>query len=207
MAAEQKVPRRRLSAEDRSLEIVEAARALALTDGLSAVTLRRVAGRLAVAPSLIAHYEPSMDDLVARTFAAVANDELAEVEALIRTKESPTARLRALIGSVCEETRDHVAALWADAWSIGRSNALLAASARRSMDSWQSCATGIVRDGVEAGEFNTEDPDEVGFLLFSLVDSASAYGLVDYRPREEWHRLLRRSMARAVGVPIEALEP
>ena len=55
----------RKSPAERSAEIAEAARLLALEQGLTAVTLRAIAARAGVAPALVAHYQPSMDALVA----------------------------------------------------------------------------------------------------------------------------------------------
>jgi AcrR family transcriptional regulator len=57
----------RRSAAERVAQIADAARAIAIESGLSAVTLRAVASEVGVAPALVAHYAPSMDDLVADT--------------------------------------------------------------------------------------------------------------------------------------------
>jgi AcrR family transcriptional regulator len=55
-------PRTRKSPQQRSAEIHEAAIMLAQEAGLSALTLRAVAARAAVAPGLVAHYASNMDD-------------------------------------------------------------------------------------------------------------------------------------------------
>jgi AcrR family transcriptional regulator len=71
--AERKAP------EERRAEIDAASRGLALSEGLSAVTLRGVAARAGVTPALVAHYRPNMDELVAETFRAIVAAELREV--------------------------------------------------------------------------------------------------------------------------------
>ncbi|WP_308797344.1 TetR family transcriptional regulator C-terminal domain-containing protein [Agromyces silvae] len=83
----------RKAPEERRAEITEAARALALADGLTAVTLRGVAARAGVTPALVAHYRPSMDELVAETFRTIVAAELREIaEAPTRTAlGDPTA--------------------------------------------------------------------------------------------------------------------
>jgi AcrR family transcriptional regulator len=197
--------RTRRSPAERALEIARAAQELALDDGLSALTLRGIATRVGVASSLVAHYEPSTDALVARTFRILAERECTEVAAIVEAVDGPTARLRALVDSVSDPARDDVAALWSDAWSIGRRNEALAAAARECMASWQALAADIVADGVRAGEFAAESPEQVALLLFALVDATNAYGLVDYRTGAERDQLIRRAVARAVTVPPDRL--
>ncbi|WP_449341177.1 TetR family transcriptional regulator, partial [Streptomyces canarius] len=60
----------------RRAEIVAAAAAVALTEGLECVTLRRIAEELDVRPGLISHYFPSVEDLVAEAFADAATAEI-----------------------------------------------------------------------------------------------------------------------------------
>ncbi|MGW3321221.1 TetR family transcriptional regulator C-terminal domain-containing protein [Streptomyces virginiae] len=66
----------RKSPEARRAEIVEAAAAVALAEGLECLTLRRIADELDVRPGLISHYFPSVEDLVAEAFGTAAGAEL-----------------------------------------------------------------------------------------------------------------------------------
>ena len=75
--------RTRKSPTERSAEIIDAATELARDQGLSALTLRAVAERAGVASGLIAHYHPSMEDLVARVYSDLVSAEIREVEDLI----------------------------------------------------------------------------------------------------------------------------
>ena len=198
-------PRRRLSPAEREAQIAAAAETVARADGLAAVTLRGVAAAVGVAPSLVAHYRPAMEDLVGETFRTVAGDEVAEVRALVDAEPDPVARLRTLLACIADPHRDDVATLWADAWSIGRTNPVLAQAAREVMDDWQALATGVVRDGVRTGSMHTDDPDEVGRLLFALVDATNGYALVDYLDRPTREGLVRTTIAHAVGLEPSAL--
>ena len=85
MSAKSTSARGRKSPAERRAEITATAREIALADGLDALTLRAVAGRMGVASGLVAHYEPSMDELVAATFGDLVSQELADVVALIGT--------------------------------------------------------------------------------------------------------------------------
>lgn len=200
-------PRRRLSPAEREAQIAAAAVTVARADGLAAVTLRGVAAAVGVAPSLVAHYRPAMEDLVGETFRTVAGHEVAEVRALVAAEPDPVARLRTLLACIADPRRDDVATLWADAWSIGRTNPGLAAAAREVMDDWQALATEVVRRGVIDGAMHTDDPDEVSRLLFALVDATNGYALVDYLDRPTRERLVRTTIAHAVGLDDDALAP
>ncbi|WP_144711743.1 TetR family transcriptional regulator [Curtobacterium pusillum] len=197
--------RRRLSPAEREAQITAAAIAVARADGLAGVTLRGVAASIGVAPSLVAHYRPAMEDLVGETFRAIAATEVAEVAAIVADERDPVARLGTLLSCIADPDRDDVAALWADAWSIGRTNSVLAAAARGVMDDWQRLATGIVVEGVRSGAMRTDDPDAFGRLLFALVDATNGYALVDYLDRSTREALVRTTIARAVGLDPSAL--
>lgn len=197
--------RRRLSPAERAAQITEAAVRVARTDGLTAVTLRRVAAAVGVAPSLVAHYRPSMDELVGDTFRSIASTEVAEVARLVADEGDPVAQLAVLVAAVTDAARDDVAVLWADAWSLGRTNEVLAAAARDVMDSWQRLATDVVTAGVRAGVVRAEDPAAIGRLLFALVDATNGYALVDYLDRATRDDLVRSTIARAVGLDAASL--
>lgn len=66
----------RKSPEARRAEIVDTAAAVALSEGLECLTLRRIADELDVRPGLISHYFPSVEDLVAEAFGTAAGAEL-----------------------------------------------------------------------------------------------------------------------------------
>ncbi|WP_439689643.1 TetR/AcrR family transcriptional regulator [Curtobacterium sp. SP.BCp] len=198
-------PRRRLSPAERESQITETAAAVARTDGLTAVTLRGVAAAVGVAPSLVAHYRPVMEDLVGETFRSIASAEVAEVAGLVAREADPVARLAVLVTAVTDPARDDVAVLWADAWSLGRTNAVLAAAARDVMDDWQRLATAVVEAGVGAGVLHAEDPAAVGRLLFALVDATNGYALVDHLDRSTRDDLVRSTIARAVGLDAATL--
>jgi AcrR family transcriptional regulator len=171
-----------------------------LEEGLGAVTLRGVAARIGVASGLVAHYEPSMEDLVARTFDRVALDEFGEVVADVTSRPSPTEQLAALLTTLLDDARDDVSSVWADAWSLGRRMPLLAAAARSRMDAWHSFGTALVRAGVDGGQFLTEEPEAVALELFALVDSTTAYALVGYSTPAKRANLVRNSLETSLGL-------
>jgi len=163
---------------ERRAELSAAARDLALTDGLTAVTMRGVAGRAGVAPALVAHYHPVMDELVASAFTAVVAAELEEVRALLDREDDPTARLAALLRTLLDGTRDDVTLVWVEAWALGRRNEALAAAVRDQMDAWQALLLDVVERGVAAGVFHADDPAQAAWQLLGMIDGLNAQALV-----------------------------
>lgn len=168
----------RRPAAERRAELSAAARDLALADGLSAVTLRAIAGRAEVAPALVAHYHPVMDELVASAFTAVVAAELEEVRILLASADGPTARLAALLGTLLDGTRDDVTLVWVEAWALGRRNEALAAAVRDQMDAWQALILSVVEEGVAAGAFHADDAAQAAWQLLGMIDGLNAQALV-----------------------------
>jgi len=170
-----RAPRR--TPQQRRTQIAEAARALALEEGLAAVTLRGVAARAGVTPALVAHYMPSMDDLVAATFAAVVAAELDELRELAAS--APVIdRLAAVLRTVLDGTRDDVTLVWIEAYALGRRNAALAQAVREAMDSWQGMLRDLLADGVASGAFRLADPADAAWQLLGMIDGLNAQALV-----------------------------
>lgn len=161
--------------------IAKAARDLAIEQGLAAVTLRAVAARAGVAPPLVAHYEPSMESLIARTFSTIVAAEIVELEGWIATLPTASAQLTALCGSLLDGSRNDVSIVWVEAWAIGRRNEALARAVREQMDAWQSVFQTIIEAGAARGEFDTEDAAAVAWQVLGMIDGLNAQALVRWR--------------------------
>jgi AcrR family transcriptional regulator len=168
----------RKSPEERSAEIATAARALALESGIAAVTLRGVAARVGVVPALVAHYQPSMDSLVASTFDSIVTAELEEIRELLIAASDPRAQISTLIGTLLDHDREDVTVVWVEAWGIGRRNELLAVSMRNAMDAWHVVVRGVIEGGVASGDFVTDDVDGIAWQLLGMIDGLNAQALV-----------------------------
>jgi len=168
----------RKSPAERSALIGDAARLLALEQGLAAVTLRAIAARAGVTPALVAHYRPSMDALVAETFATIVAAEIDEVADLLAALPGPRERLGALLDTLLDGTRDDVTIVWVEAWALGRRNDVLAASVREQMDAWQAVVQGVIEDGASAAAFQVEDAAAAAWQLLGMIDGLNAQALV-----------------------------
>lgn len=182
-------------------EIAEAAREIALEQGLSAITLRNVAARVGVASGLVAHYHPQVDTLVADTFTTIVAAETEEVAGMLSRLSDPLGRLGTLLDTLMDGSRLEVTAVWVEAWTLGRRNEALAACVREQMDAWQAVLQGVVEAGIAAGEFETSDAASVAWQILGMIDGLNAQALV------RWHGVSDRGthLARAVEGMVGAV--
>lgn len=193
----------RKSPSERSADIYAAAVAVALREGLSALTQRAVASEAAIAPALVTHYCPSMEQLIARTFSEIVSEEIREVMALAAQEDSATDSLRSIITTVLDGSREDVTVVWVDAWSLGRRLPILATSIREQMNSWHDALTAVIRTGIKSGEFTSPeiDVDSIARQIFGMVDGLNAHALVNYTEDGQRLHLISRALELELGLP------
>lgn len=199
--------------EARRAAIAAAAKALALDAGLMAVTQRGVAAASEVAPALVAHYASGMHGLVADTFGAIVMDELREVEALVASVPDARGRLRALLATLLDGSRDDVTLVWVQAWAMGARNEVLAGRVREAMDAWQALIGDVIERGVEVGDWPGVDAREAAWVVLGMIDGLTAQSLVRWRGRggardgtaDERVALVARAVEGVLGVERGAL--
>jgi AcrR family transcriptional regulator len=165
-----------------------------------------VAAQAGVTPALVAHYEPSMESLVANTFAAIVSAEITELEAMIAVLPTPTRQLTALCGSLLDGSRNEVGVVWVEAWALGRRNETLAVAVREQMDAWQSVFRTIIEAGVAHGEFDSEDPAAVAWQLLGMIDGVNAQALVRWGEGEARGSLVSRAIEGVLGLKRGTLD-
>lgn len=171
-------PRTRLSPEARAEQIMQAAIAVAREDGLGSLSLRAVAARAGVAAGLITHYEPSVDDLVARVFVAITTEELRELIERTEAITDPSEALRTLIHALLTEARDDVTLAWVESYALGRRNEALATAVTSQMQGWMHYVAGLVRAGISTGAFTVADAEDAAWQLIGMIDGLNAQALL-----------------------------
>ncbi|WP_318152948.1 TetR family transcriptional regulator [Microbacterium helvum] len=158
--------------EERREEILSAAAAIALAEGLERVTLRAVADRLGVRPGLITHYFPAAEDLVAAAFARAAAGERAQ---LFPVEGDPLSRLRRFVEVIGgDESRD-LSRLWLNARHLSRFSPVLDAAVIEQEERNDAGIGALIEDGVAAGVFTVDDAIRAGVRILMAVDGQSAY--------------------------------
>jgi AcrR family transcriptional regulator len=180
---------------------------VALRDGLSALTQRAVAAEAGIAPALVTHYWPSMEQLIATTFGEIVAEEILDVMSLASQEQSVTNSLRAIISAVLDGSRDDVTVVWVDAWSLGRRMPILAAMIREQMNAWHKSLTEVIDEGITSGEFTSPEIDvySIARQIFGMVDGLNAHALVDFSEDGQRLHLISRALELELGLPAGKL--
>ncbi len=168
----------RKAPSERGAEIVAAAVAIAREQGLSAITLRAVAGRADVASGLITHYEPSIELLIARAFREIVTVELRELVELVSRYRNAAEQMRALILATLGGGDEDITVVWVEAYALGRRNEALAHEVRSQMRAWTGFVARIIRNGQSEGSFNVSNPIDSAWQILGMLDGLNAQALV-----------------------------
>src|SRR5689334_16309404 len=127
--------KRKLPAERRG-ELLARAVEISKAEGLSAVTLRRVAADLKVTPGLVSHYFSSAEQLITAAFRTAAQADLDAGRRRVDAAATALDKIDALTDYLLDDASEDASALWLEAWSLGRRNQPLAAEANALTDEW-----------------------------------------------------------------------
>ncbi|GHB96283.1 TetR/AcrR family transcriptional regulator [Streptomyces rochei] len=166
------VPNKRIrkSPAARRAEIVAAASAVALSEGLECITLRRIAEELAVRPGLISHYFPAVEDLVAEAYGDAVGAELDALLPADRAGASPTRHLARFFARATGPAFDDISRLWLNARHLSRYRPALRERVAVQEAAWRDRLESLIRDGVEQEEFRTDDPMVAAIQILVVLD-------------------------------------
>ena len=191
--------KRKMPAE-RHGELLAKAVEIAHAEGLSAVTLRRVAADMGVTPGLVSHYFSAAEQLIAAAFRAAALADLDEARSRVEAASTPGDKMAALLDYVLDEDGDDGSALWLETWTLRRRNAALAAEAEELTDQWLACIAAILASGADTGEFTVPDVEVAARRLLIMIDGLGAQKVVRAVPAAEAKHIARVYVASELGV-------
>ncbi|ROQ39690.1 TetR family transcriptional regulator [Frondihabitans sp. PhB188] len=187
--------------------IDDAARDIALSTGLSTITLRRLCAVTGLTPGVVAAEEPSMHALVARTFSDVARADFVGITTAMAAEATPLSALRVLVSAVLVTDDSLDKTIWADAWSVGRHSEFVATALRERLHEWQDTLVALLIAGTASGDFSVTNPGLAARQFFALIDSTTVYGLVGYLDEHERVELFTRSLEVSIGLAAGTLAP
>jgi len=165
--------------EARRAEIVAAAAAIALAEGLECVTLRRVAEELAVRPGLISHYFAVAEDLVAEAFGTAATAELDELIPAERPPGRALEYLARFLSLTAGERYDGMSRLWLNARHLSRYRPILRDRVGDQEARWRDRLAGLIAEGAAAGTFRAGDPPAAAVEILVVLDGLGAHANTD----------------------------
>lgn len=159
----------------RRQEILDAAARIALQEGLSGITVRRVAREAGIKSGLVTHYFPVVDGLISEAFVQLAGAEREAVEARAEEGGTSVERMRRTIDAYSVAERDPLGLLWLDAWRQAADRPLLREAVVAQMELDLAGMERIVSAGVASGEFRIDDSTTaVAMRILALLDGQTA---------------------------------
>lgn len=192
----------------RRAEIVEGAIALADELGLDRLTGRDIAERVGVAPGLVHHYFPHLDDLIAEAFRQVVTTDIDQLADGL-TDLAPTAALTEFLRRSLARERDAVLALWMSAWVATARRPKLAREVDRQMRAGVDLLAGLLENGREAGEFMTTDSEQSAWRILVTLDGIAVQRSIRPATRQtgDLDVVVTQVAERELGLPAGTLAP
>ncbi len=188
----------RLSREQRAAEIVRAAKQIARDEGLGALAVRPIAALAQVTPGLVTHYF-SLDELIARAYTALAEEEYDEITKAFENLPGPVEKLDAVLESSLSAEHAAVTFVWVESWAVARRNPQLKSALREQAAAWHRLVRDIIEEGTRRLEFHVESADETAWQLLALIDGTSAHAAMREVDDPLTASTLRRSAAAILG--------
>jgi AcrR family transcriptional regulator len=156
-----------LSKDERREEILQAAMRVALSEGFTGMTVRRIASEAKVATGQVHHHFASAGELKSQAFIRLIRDLLdAEV---VGENASWRARLHAMVGSNDRSFEPYIR-LWREAQLLATRDAEIKGAYVLTMEMWHQETVAIIRAGEEDNAFRPKDSAEnIAWRLIGLV--------------------------------------
>lgn len=156
-----------LSKDERREEIMQAAMRVALSEGFTAMTVRRISGEAKVATGQVHHHFASAGELKSQAFVRLIRALLdAEV---VAEDASWRERLHAMLGSDDRSFEPYIR-LWREAQLLATRDAEIKGAYVLTMEMWHQETVAIIRAGAENKAFRLKDRAEnIAWRLIALV--------------------------------------
>ncbi|QMR78442.1 TetR family transcriptional regulator [Enterobacter sp. RHBSTW-00175] len=158
---------RYLSKDERREDILQAAMRVALAEGLSAMTVRRIAAEAGVATGQVHHHFASGGELKSLAFVRLIRALLdADV---VAENASWRERLHGMLGSDDGGFEPYIR-LWREAQILASRDPEIKSAYIMTMEMWHQETMAIIRGGAESKEFTlTDRAENIAWRLIGLV--------------------------------------
>jgi len=156
-----------LSKDERREEIMQAAMRVALSEGFTAMTVRRIATEAKVATGQVHHHFASAGELKSQAFIRLIRNLLdADV---VAENASWREKLHAMLGSDDRSFEPYIR-LWREAQLLAARDAEIKGAYVLTMEMWHQETVAIIRAGERQNAFRLKDsPENIAWRLIGLV--------------------------------------
>jgi len=172
-----------LSKDERREEILQAAMRVALSEGFTAMTVRRIAAEAKVATGQVHHHFSSAGELKAQAFVRLIRTLLdADV---VAENASWRDRLHSMLGSDDRSFEPYIR-LWREAQLLATRDDELKGAYVLTMEMWHQETVAIIRAGADAKAFTLKDrPENIAWRLIGLVCGLDSFYVLNMPEMDE----------------------
>ncbi|KNC09302.1 TetR family transcriptional regulator [Klebsiella sp. RIT-PI-d] len=191
-----------LNREERREHILQAAMRVALDNGFTAMTVRRIASEAGVATGQVHHHFISGAELKSLAFIRVIR-ALLDVDAL-PADASCHQKLLSMLGSDDERFEKYIR-LWREAQILAVKDDDIKGAYILTMEMWHDETVSIIHQGCLAGEFTLSDSAEnVAWRLISLVCGLDSIHVLGMTALDQ--AAFERHLTRVIALELKAPE-
>jgi AcrR family transcriptional regulator len=191
--------------------ILDAACDLIAAEGIDEVRIARVAQRAGASTALVHHYFSTREELLEQ--ALIHSFEEAGDERFRESPDSEETATEALARGLAESlpfpgSQEREWVLWVELWLRAVREPALRPVAARLYGRYRDWVAGLIRAGMETGEFRDDaDPEALADLAMALLDGTGVRALIQDPAMEveSARALVARQLAAELGLDPDAL--
>jgi AcrR family transcriptional regulator len=171
------------TADQRRLQMLQAALAVISERGYAETRIADVAERAGVSPALVIYYFKTKDQLLTEAIRYYDDTWFEIGESRIASLPTAAARLEEFVAMACLADSDPrptaACQLWLDFWAQAARNDAVAGVRRKSDERLRDTIAALVREGQAAGEFREIDASSFAVYLSALLDGLTVQIALD----------------------------
>ncbi|SCG71959.1 TetR/AcrR family transcriptional regulator [Micromonospora coxensis] len=176
--------------------------------GLANTRTADVAQAAGVSQALVFYHFATKERLLAQAFAYAVEQDLARLDAVVRSSAPPLTKLRRLLRLYTPAGRSISWSMWIDGWAESLRTPELEKVCRRLDLRWRQDLAAVISDGVAAGTFVCADPAGAAWRINAVMDGLAVQlavheRVITRRQVGEWIRLVA---ARELGLDPSQLD-
>lgn len=175
--------------------------------GLANTRTADVAQAAGVSQALVFYHFATKERLLAQAFTYAAEQDLARLDAVLRSSAAPLDKLKRILKLYAPTGRSKSWAMWIDGWSESLRTPELEKVSRRLDLRWKEAITEVIAAGVDDGTFKCEDPSGAAWRISALIDGLAVQVAVHERviTRKQLTEWVRLATARELGLEPDQL--
>lgn len=169
--------------------------------GLANTRTADVAEAAGVSQALVFYHFSTKDRLLAEAFAYAAEQDLARLDAVVRSAADPLDKLKKIIRLYAPTGRSKSWTLWIDGWSESLRTPALNRVCRNLDLRWKEALTAVIASGCAEGAFDCPDPKGAAWRINALIDGLAVQSAIHERvvTRRQLTDWIRLTVAREIG--------